>query len=603
MAGLFGGVRQAVQAYERDDLLARVVRAETRHADSLFRVFLVGEFKTGKSSLINALLGAPVCPVDDDLATARPTVIRHAVDLEAYSVVPAAFEQAEPTRTAVDVSRLRGLVTEESETGAGFGWVEVGIPRALLANGMALVDTPGVGGIASVHQASTVAALPTASVVVFVSDASSELTATEMKFLDIAREICPNILFALTKIDFYPEWRRIAELNSGHLRRVGLEPTILPVSAPVRGFALTQNDADANVESGLPDLSRALRGLETQEAAVRGRLAAAELTGVLNELIGQVEGQIEILSDPGRAVQLQERLGSARARAEAFRSESSGWQQTMSDGLTDLLARVDHDLRDRFRSITRDADEVIEHSDPQKSWSEFEPWLKERVMGDVAANYAALYKGARELADAVSRHFNAEADSIGALGRTANTAGLLASITVNTGGGFDSAGTLATGTRVMAQGLTVIRGSYSGMLMFGMLANMAGLALLGPATVPLGLLLGAKAAKDERKRQLQVRRSEARQAHRKYTDEVMFQVAQDSRRASRDIQRSLRDHFTTKAQDLQVSIAASLRAAEEAAREDPERRQSRVASLSDDLAKLQTLKSAVAGVAAGGGTP
>ena len=42
------------------------------------RVLVVGEFKQGKSQLVNALVNAPVCPVDDDIATAVPTVVRHA---------------------------------------------------------------------------------------------------------------------------------------------------------------------------------------------------------------------------------------------------------------------------------------------------------------------------------------------------------------------------------------------------------------------------------------------------------------------------------------------------------------------------------------------
>ena len=46
-------------------------------------MLIVGEFKQGKSSLVNALLNATVCPVDDDIATAVPTSVRCAVEAEA----------------------------------------------------------------------------------------------------------------------------------------------------------------------------------------------------------------------------------------------------------------------------------------------------------------------------------------------------------------------------------------------------------------------------------------------------------------------------------------------------------------------------------------
>ena len=68
--------QQATKAYARPDLSARLATTHKRLSDPAFNVFVIGEFKQGKSSLVNALLNAPVCPVDDDIATAVPTAIR-----------------------------------------------------------------------------------------------------------------------------------------------------------------------------------------------------------------------------------------------------------------------------------------------------------------------------------------------------------------------------------------------------------------------------------------------------------------------------------------------------------------------------------------------
>ncbi|MBA2325074.1 MAG: dynamin family protein, partial [Actinobacteria bacterium] len=57
--------KAAVKAYEREDLTGRLEAAREKLEDPAFHVLVVGEFKQGKSSLINALLNAPVCPVDD----------------------------------------------------------------------------------------------------------------------------------------------------------------------------------------------------------------------------------------------------------------------------------------------------------------------------------------------------------------------------------------------------------------------------------------------------------------------------------------------------------------------------------------------------------
>ena len=50
-----------------------------------------------------------------------------------------------------------------------------------------------------------------------MTDASQELTRSEVDFLRQARELCRTVVCVLTKTDFYPAWRRIKELNEGHL--------------------------------------------------------------------------------------------------------------------------------------------------------------------------------------------------------------------------------------------------------------------------------------------------------------------------------------------------------------------------------------------------
>ena len=53
---------------DRADLRRRLEQTKERLLDPSVRVIVVGEFKQGKSQLINALVNAPVCPVDDDIA-------------------------------------------------------------------------------------------------------------------------------------------------------------------------------------------------------------------------------------------------------------------------------------------------------------------------------------------------------------------------------------------------------------------------------------------------------------------------------------------------------------------------------------------------------
>ena len=153
--------RAAIARYDRPDLDERLAAAHARLLDDRTRVLVVGEFKQGKSMLVNGLVGAPVCPTFDDVATAVPTVVRHAEALDIALVRP------DGERVGIKGDELADHVCEQGNPGNREGWghAEIGLPRPLLSGGLEIVDTPGVGGLSSVHGAATTAALPSADAV------------------------------------------------------------------------------------------------------------------------------------------------------------------------------------------------------------------------------------------------------------------------------------------------------------------------------------------------------------------------------------------------------------------------------------------------------
>ena len=193
----------------------------------------MGEFKQGKSLLVNALLGTSVCPIDDDIATSVPTVIRYGDDTTAalvYGAPEAGAAGDDITRPMMATERRRSRPTnwrsmsqrrEIPATNARLSYAEVTLPRRFLASGLVVVDTPGVGGIGSAHSAATLAALPTADAVLLVSDAAQEYSEPEIAFLRQALKLCPNVACVLTKTDLYPHWRKVADLDRQHLQQPG----------------------------------------------------------------------------------------------------------------------------------------------------------------------------------------------------------------------------------------------------------------------------------------------------------------------------------------------------------------------------------------------
>ncbi len=588
--GAIAQVKMAVDAYGRDDLAGRLASANERLEDPAFHVLVVGEFKQGKSSLVNALLNAPVCPVDDDIATSAPTAVRWAEQPSATVLYrppddAGDGERPAPEREVIPYDRVHEYVTEAAnpENERRVHSVEVGVPRQLLADGLVFVDTPGVGGLGSAHSSITIGALPMADAVIFVSDASQEFSAPELDFLKTARSMCPNLLCLLTKTDFYPEWRRIRELDEAHLKKAGVPARILPVSSTLRAQAVELDDQELNDESGFPALVGYLqREVIANAEALTVRAACHDALSVVDQLATQFRAEQEVLKDPDQAGALVKQLEAAKEKAERLRGQAAKWQTTLTDGVADLNNEVEHDLRARIRRIVQESDEVIEETDPAETWEEFEPWLYRRVGEDVASNYMVLQLRAGEISRRVAEHFAIDEGQVQLEFMVGDPVQVVEQVDVQA----------EIEVEVMNRRQAVwtgVRGGYLGVIMLSMFGGMIGLALGPLLPVAAGLVLGRKSVRDEKERQMNLRRTQAKNAMRKYVDEVQFQVSKDSRDTLRRIHRQLRDHYTARAEELNRSVGETLAAAQSAVNADQATRQKRLRDVSAELNRIQEL--------------
>jgi hypothetical protein len=576
----------AADAYGRTDLAARLRHSRDRALDPEIRVLVVGEFKQGKSQLVNALVTAPVCPVDDDIATAVPTVVRFAGEPAAFVVREEVTREPGSrhslSREPVPIDGLARYICQPPEPGT-VRQVEVGIPRSVLADGLAIVDTPGVGG-SPVAAHAAVAGLAVADAVLFVSDASQEYIAAELDFLRQASELCPNVLCVLTKTDLYPAWRDILESDRARLAEAGVRAGLLPVSSALRLHAAQTDDAELNKESGFPALVRFLRDRVVFQAEQLARRSAAhDVLLVTEQLASTMTTELNARRDPKRAQSLVAELERAEARCSRLKQRSARWQQTLNDGVADLIADIDHDLRDRLREVVRVAEAELDAVDPDKVAEEFAGWLHQKVSACTSATFVWMMRRARWLSGQVAEHFADEGGQVLPEIRLGDTSDVASSVVF-----FEPKPPERFG---IGQKLLVgMRGGYGGTLMVGMLGSLAGLALINPVSVAAGLLLGGKTVRDERKRVLQRCQAEAKAAVRKHVENVIFQAGKHSRDLLRQIQRTLRDHFTAHAEQLQRSLADSLAAARDAVTADESERDARIADLTAELQRIGNLE-------------
>jgi len=388
----------------------------------------------------------------------------------------------------------------------------------------------------------------------------------------------------LTKIDLYPRWQWIAELDRRHLRTAGIDAALLPVSSMLRLHALRGRDQALNAESGFPALVTFLRErVLGQSEQLANRAAANDVVTITAQLASSMRAELAACEDPEQAAKLVAELEQASQRADDLRDRSARWSQVLNDGIADLNADVDHDLRDRMRVIVREAEKVLDDADPGKIWDQFTAQLEEQAAAAVAANFLWASERARWLAAQVTDLFEEDgAQSLPPQLRMARAAmpEMIAELERPGGEKF------GVGQRAFVG----LRGGYIGTLMAGLASTFMGLTLLNPFSAAAGLLMGGKMVRDESRRLLDRRRMEAKNTVRRYVDDVSFQVGKQSRDMLRYMQRDLRDHFMARSDELVRSAQESLIAAERAVDSGEAERQQRIADLSAELERIAALE-------------
>lgn len=580
---------------QRPDLTARLETAKAKLDSRTVTAVVVGEFKRGKSTLVNALLQTAVCPVDADIVTAVPTLVRYgeAAGLTAYRQTTAGEP---PVGYPAPLSQIARLVSESTDAGeqGRLQSVTVEIPHRMLRSGLSLLDTPGVGGLDSVHGQLTLAALASADAILFVTDAAQELTAPEIEFLKTAIARCPAAAVVVTKTDLYGHWRRIAELNRGHLAKAGIELPIIPVSSFLRLRAAQR--PELNQESGFAALVEFLATAVVVPGTTRAASTIAqEVDFVATQLAQESDAERVVLAKPQSRPEVFSKLARARDQAAGLTAASATWQQTLSDGIADLVADVEHDLQSRLRAVMRDVETIVDQGDPNETWTDTEVWLRRQVAVVGVANRDLLIERARGLGERVAEAFDLEAGTEIEVELSQFSADLdqleLASVaTLSMPGGRLQSLMMAGRTGIFVPMIAFSLGSL-------IITPIGAVAI----AATLGAGIGGKLLKDERKRQRTYRQQQAKAAVRRYIDEVAFVMNKDTRDSLRKTQRQLRDDFQERAGLIHRSASAALTAADRSAKLAPAEQSARAAQLTAEADRLRSMRSGLREVALAGG--
>jgi hypothetical protein len=342
-------IASLAEQFNCDQITDDARSAAERIAEGRFYVACVGQFKRGKSTLLNALMDEPILPSGVVPVTAVPTILRFGESLGAR------VRLSSGEWTDIAIADIEEYVSEvrNPQNSKGVAGLEVFVPSPLLAEGMCFVDTPGLGSVFAGNTAATHAFLPHIDAAIVVIGADPPIGGDELALVEsVAKEI-PDILFVLNKADRVTKLDRDAAVS---FARQVLESRLQrPVRSIFEISALEQLD-NGGSQRDWPQLVDALEQLTRQSSRQLVRDAEDRSVRRLStQLLIVVKEERDALTRP---------FDESERRISQLREIVSQAEQSLSDlgylfsGEQQRLSKTFGDHRDLFLKSVR---EVAHH--------------------------------------------------------------------------------------------------------------------------------------------------------------------------------------------------------------------------------------------------
>jgi small GTP-binding protein len=323
----FGRIVKSLETFglapEDKTLLVKV----SQGLDALFMLVVVGEFNSGKSAFINALLGRKVLAEGVTPTTSQINILRHG---EAHG-------QQQLERELLEVTDPAPFLQEIS-----------------------IVDTPGTNAIIERHQTLTEEFVPRSDLVLFITSSERPFTESERQFLEKVTNWGKKIVVVVNKTDLLRDREDIQQVvkfvADGFRERLGIEPPIFPIAGKLAYEAKTTATGQDAIKmwqrSGFGELENYI--FNTLDQTSRIRLKMLSPLNVLDKLLTKyhttTQDRLKLLEQDARTVDdIEKQLALYQ---EDMRRDFDGRQARLHNLLNDLNERADSFFDDTLK-VTR----------------------------------------------------------------------------------------------------------------------------------------------------------------------------------------------------------------------------------------------------------
>ena len=324
------------------DTVDRLEEIKKKLLENRFHLVVLGQFKRGKSTFINSIIGDKILPTSVVPLTSIVTVLRYGKE-ERIRVI---LDQGDIKE--IERGDLKDWVTEEGnpKNEKGVREVEIFYPSEYLRDGICLIDTPGVGSIFEDNTEMTYKYLPKIDAAIFLISADPPVSQSELEFLKDVMKYVENIFFILNKIDYLDEEELRTSLSFTKQtieKAVGEKIEIYPISAKMALEGKIKNDPELLKKSRLEEFNKILNDFLLKKKGQIVLKRAIDLTkNILSEKEFSLKLEEKAISAP--LALLEEKIKEFNEKMEEIRQEKEDTYYYFEGEIKRVIDVLDRDL-------------------------------------------------------------------------------------------------------------------------------------------------------------------------------------------------------------------------------------------------------------------
>ncbi|WP_022670602.1 dynamin family protein [Hippea alviniae] len=343
-----------------------------------FNLVVVGQFKRGKSTFINALLGDNIVPSSILPLTSIVTIISYSPTKKAK------VKFLDNSEREIDIKEIEKYVTEKHNPKNKLNVKEVYVfhPSEYLKKGVRIIDTPGIGSVFKHNTDVALSFLPYCDAAVFVMSPDPPLTEAEIEFLKNVRVYTEKFFFVLNKIDIVSEDEldEVVEFNKSLLKERTQNDNIriYPISAKTALKAKINKDSHLLKQSKIKAIEESL-----EEFIAKERMNIIAIS-VINALLRHINNELTAYKLQKETQKLS--IEELTEKVKKF----DGFIKTVKDEAEEYEYILDKRIDKIYKELDEEIEKLKEAQLPpliEKMQKHFEEKSKEKLSTEEFENY------------------------------------------------------------------------------------------------------------------------------------------------------------------------------------------------------------------------